>query len=232
VARLVEDQDRQVARRLAQRGGDALHDALGVLAQIDRVAGCSAHDELVHVVPRARRPQLALAGHADRRQRAGQLVRAEVGALDRIDGDVKARARVGADLLAVEEHRRVVLLTFADDDDPAARDVAEHVAHRLRGGAVGCLAVAAAGPVPRGDRRHANGGQRQRLEATDHVRRNLLGGAGRLLGDAHRSILTCCGFVCERNVCRFSLDAVYEWSGARSHEDDMLESNDPATSGP
>ena len=52
-----------------------------------------------------------------------------------------------ADLLAVEEHRRFVLLALADHDDAVHRDRVEHVAHRVDGGAVGGDLVAAADPA-------------------------------------------------------------------------------------
>ena len=60
-----------------------------------------------------------------------------------------------ADLLAVEEHRRFVLLALADHDDAVHRDRVEHEAHRVDRGAVGGDLVAAPDP--------AGGGQRRRL---------------------------------------------------------------------
>ena len=51
--------------------------------------------------------------------------------------------RAVADLLAVVEHRRLVLLALADHDDAVHRDRVEHVAHRVDGGLVGGLLVAA-----------------------------------------------------------------------------------------
>ena len=58
-----------------------------------------------------------------------------------------------ADVLAVVEHRRFVLLALADHDDAVHRDRAEHEAHRVDRGAVGGVLVAATGPAGRGDRR-------------------------------------------------------------------------------
>ena len=52
-----------------------------------------------------------------------------------------------ADLLAVEQHRRLVLLALADDDDAVHRHAGEHGAHRLDGGTVGTVLGAAADPA-------------------------------------------------------------------------------------
>ena len=65
-------------------------------------------------------------------------------ALERIDGDVDLGRRAVADRLAVVEHRRLVLLALADDDDAVHGDRVEHVAHGVDGGLVGGLLVAAA----------------------------------------------------------------------------------------
>ena len=55
-----------------------------------------------------------------------------------------------ADLLAVEEHRRVVLLALADDDDAVHRHRGEHRPHGVDRGAVGALLVAPAHPAAGG----------------------------------------------------------------------------------
>ena len=52
--------------------------------------------------------------------------------------------RAVADLLAVVEHRGLVLLALTDDDDTVHRDRAEHVTHAVDGGLVGGLLVAGA----------------------------------------------------------------------------------------
>ena len=70
-----------------------------------------------------------------------------------------------ADLLAVEEHRRFVLLALADHDDAVHRDRVEHEAHRVDGGAVGGQLVAAADP--------AGGGERRRLGDPDQLQREV-----------------------------------------------------------
>ena len=70
-----------------------------------------------------------------------------------------------ADLLAVEEHRRFVLLALADHDDAVHRDRVEDEAHRVDGGAVGGDLVAAADP--------AGGGQRRGLGDPDQLQRQV-----------------------------------------------------------
>ena len=78
-----------------------------------------------------------------------------------------------ADLLAVVEHRRLVLLALADDDDAVHRHGVEHEAHGVDGGAVGALLVAAAHP--------AGGGQRGGLGDPDELQGEVAIGGLRLL---------------------------------------------------
>ena len=78
-----------------------------------------ADRDLVHVRV-GRVQELAVLGHRDDRERVVEAVGAQVRPLQRIDGDVDL-GRVGvavAHLLADVEHRRLVALTFADDDRP------------------------------------------------------------------------------------------------------------------
>ena len=53
-----------------------------------------------------------------------------------------------ADLLAVEQHGRVVLLALADHDDAAHGDGVDQLAHRVDRGAVAAVLVAPADPAP------------------------------------------------------------------------------------
>ena len=57
------------------------------------------------------------------------------------------------DLLAVVQHRRLVLLAFADDDHAAERDRAQQQPHLVDGRLVAALLVAPAGPPAGGHRR-------------------------------------------------------------------------------
>ena len=68
------------------------------------------------------------------------------GAVDRVDGEIAVRAVAVADLFAVVEHRRVVLLALADDHDAAHRHRVDQFAHGVDGGAVTALFVPAADP--------------------------------------------------------------------------------------
>src|SRR3546814_9245042 len=58
-----------------------------------------------------------------------------------------------ADLLADIEHRRLVPLTFADDDRAVEIELVQRLPHRLDRGGVGGLFVAAADELRRRDRR-------------------------------------------------------------------------------
>ena len=82
----------------------------------------------------------------------GKPVRDEVGALDRIDGDVDLFA-AAADFLADVQHRRLVALAFADDDAAGDLHFAERLAHPLDGSTVGGVAFAATHPTRRRQRR-------------------------------------------------------------------------------
>ena len=74
-----------------------------------------------------------------------------------------------ADLLAVVEHRRLVLLALADDDDAAHRDGADQRAHGVDGRAVAAVLVAAPDPAAGG---HRGGlGDPDELEGEVAVRR-------------------------------------------------------------
>jgi hypothetical protein len=70
-----------------------------------------------------------------------------------------------ADRLAVEEHRRLVLLSLADHDDAVHLDGAEHQAHRVDRGLVGQLLLAPADP--------ARGGHRRRLGDPNQLEREI-----------------------------------------------------------
>ncbi len=89
----------------------------------------------------------------------------QVGALERVDGNVDL-GLVGlarADLLADEQHRRLVALALADDDRAAHLDLVEGLAHRLDRGAIRGHSIAAAHVARRFDGR--------RLGDADHLER-------------------------------------------------------------
>ena len=114
---------------------------------VDRVRRLAADGDLVHVEGGAgieHRPPLGDGDHGDRVRLAE---RRQPRPLERIDGDVDLRAAAVADLLAVEEHRRLVLLALADHDDAVHPDGVEHEPHRVDRGGVGLLLLAAPDPA-------------------------------------------------------------------------------------
>ena len=95
----------------------------------------------------------------------------EVGALERVHGDVDARdiVPIGArstDALADVEHRGLVALALADDDPAGEVDLVHGPAHRLGRGGVGTVALAASHEPRRLERR--------RLGDPDHLQRKQL----------------------------------------------------------
>jgi hypothetical protein len=89
----------------------------------------------------------AAVGQRDRGERVRHPVGAELRPLERVDRDVDLRRRSVADLLAVVEHRRLVLLALSDHDGAVHRDVVEHHAHRVDRRPVCRLLLAAPDPA-------------------------------------------------------------------------------------
>ena len=115
--------------------------------------------------------ELAIVGNRDDGNRVGLAGRAEVGALQRIDGDVHSRGVVvgvlpaAADALPNEQHRGFVTLAFADDHRSLDLDRVEGAAHRIDGSLVGALAISPS--------HHAGRGQRGGLCDPDHLQREV-----------------------------------------------------------
>ena len=130
-----------------------LRDALEVLGRrrvdVDRVRRLRADGDLVHVQRRAGKEHRPALGDRDDGDRVRHAERGQPGPLERVDGDVDLGAGAVADLLAVEEHRRLVLLALADDDDAAHRDGVEHEPHRVDRRLVGRDLVPAPDPARR-----------------------------------------------------------------------------------
>ena len=82
--------------------------------------------------------------------------------------------------LAVEEHRRFVLLALADHDDAVHGDGVEHDAHGVDGRAVGAVLVASAHPAGGGERRRL--GDPHQLEGEVAVGSLPAGHAGKIVG--------------------------------------------------
>ena len=159
VAVALEHRDADVGDAPALRlrdGGDVLR---GRGVDVDRVDRVGADRDLLHVDRRAGEEQRAALRGGDHGDRVRLPERGQARALERVDRDVDVGAAALADLLAVVEHRRLVLLPLADHDDTRHRDRVEHRPHRVDRRLVGRVLVAAADPAP--------------------------GAHGRRLGDAH-----------------------------------------------
>ena len=120
---------------------------------VDGVGRLRPDGQLLHVEHRGRVEHGAPLGHREHRDRAGHALGHERGAVDGVDGDVAPRALAVADLLAVEQHGRLVLLALADHDDAAHGDASDELAHRVDGRTVAAVLVAAADPPPGRHRR-------------------------------------------------------------------------------
>ena len=145
----VEQHDGHVGGRDALGLGD-LVDVLGDgVADVDDVGGLGAGDELLHVEDRGRVVHRAARRDGQHRDRVVHALGGQGRAVDRVDRDVALGAGAVADLLAVVEHRGVVLLALADDDDAVHADGGDHHAHRVDGHAVGAVLVARARPSDR-----------------------------------------------------------------------------------
>ena len=112
-----------------------------------------AGGQLGHVEHRRGVVHRAAVGHRQDRDRVRHPVGAQPGAVDRVDRDVAGRAGAVAHLLAVEQHRRVVLLALADDHHAAHRHRVDQHPHRVHGRPVGAVLVAPAHPPGGGHRR-------------------------------------------------------------------------------
>ena len=114
------------------------------LAKVDHAVALVAGDNLVHVEHRARVVHRAAVGNRDHAERVLATGSRERGTVDWVDRDVAVRPVAGANMLAVVEHRRVVFLALADDDEPVEVDGAQERAHGIDRCAIGGQLVAAA----------------------------------------------------------------------------------------
>ena len=121
-------------------------------------------DDLVHVGDVGVEERAAL-GRGENRDRAVAAFRGERRPVDRIDRDVHRRSVAGSDVLADVEHRSFVLLAFADDDDAVDVDLAENAAHRVDGGLIDGVLVAAPDQLAGDDRRSFGRPEKFQLDA-------------------------------------------------------------------
>ena len=141
-----------------------------------RIAG--ADGDLVHVDV-GRVEERAAFRHRHHGDGARHVLGAQRRALQRIERDVDLRAAAGADLLADEQHRRLVALALADDDGAVDRQIVQFAAHGVDRCLVGRLLVAAAAQ-PRRRHRSALGDpcHLQRESAVEHGAGLVKGGQG------------------------------------------------------
>ena len=95
----------------------------------------------------------ALLGYCQRGNSARHVLGAERRAFQRIYGDIDFGARFGADLLADEQHRRLIHLALADDDGAVDQEAAQFAPHGVHGRLIGFLLRAAAAEAGGGDSR-------------------------------------------------------------------------------
>ena len=133
--------------------------------EAEQVGGPRAGGDLLHVEDGPGIEHRAALRERDHREGRGHPPGGQGGPLERIDRDVHSWRAAVADLLAVVEHRRLVLLALADHDDAVHRHGVEHQPHRVDRGAVGALLLAAADP--------AAGGERARLGDADELERQV-----------------------------------------------------------
>src|SRR5919106_5634428 len=144
VAGAVQDADRQLGDVGALGLGDAAQVVLDRGLEVDHGGGVAAHGQLLHVDARARVEHGAPLGQGHHRDRVGQALGGQGGAVDRVDGDVDLGRGAAADPPAVIEHGRVVLLALADHHHPVHGDRAQDRPHGVDRGLVDRLLVAAA----------------------------------------------------------------------------------------
>ena len=132
----VEHDDGHVADAHALALGDQPERLRQRAVEREQVGDLLAAGDLLHVDAWARVEHRAALGERDHGERARHPERGQARALERVDGDVDARRRAVADLLAVVEHRRLVLLALADHDErrPSGPTRARSASRRRRPG--------------------------------------------------------------------------------------------------
>ena len=150
--RPVKDDDGDVLDGAVLRLRYGLDVVLDGRLDVDVVGSFRAGDELLHVENRRRVIHRAAVGHGHDRDGVVHALGGQRGAVDGVDGDVTVGTVAVADLLAVVEHGRFVLLALADDDDALHRHGGDQLAHRVDRGRVGPVLVTASDPSARGHR--------------------------------------------------------------------------------
>ena len=146
----IEDDHHQILHAAAERLCDRAEVEAHGCVEIDDIPRAWTDNQLLHVDIRGMEQATALRRRQDR-QRVGRARRAEVGALERIDGDVNLwivaavrRLVRYPDLFADVEHRRFVALALADDDGPVDRHEVHLAAHRFHRHVIRFVSIALA----------------------------------------------------------------------------------------
>ena len=180
---------------------------------VDDVGGLRAGGQLLHVEDGRRVEHRAARRHREHREGVAHAERREPGAVDRVDRDVALGAVAVADVLAVEEHRRLVLLALADDHDAVHGHGADQLAHRVDGGAVRAVLVAPADPAAGG---HRGGlGDAHQLQGEVAVRR--LDRRRQRRGDARRPRVSRSSVRAPSSACALLLASLATTAGRTGH---------------
>src|SRR5918999_690768 len=175
VARTIKHHDRDIFR-VDVLGPRHLPDVLlGPGVKLDGVGGLRAHGQLVHVHRGPRIEHRASLGNGDNRKGVPHSFGKEAGPVDGVDRHVHGGTLTVPDLLAVVEHRGLVLLPLADDHDAVHRYGVEHQPHGVHGRLIGALFLPSPHP--------STGGKGRCLRDADHLHREVAVGFLR----AHRS---------------------------------------------
>ena len=162
--RPIENASGDLADRHAFRLGQGVNVIGRAGIEVDKSRRVARPDgDLFHIGIR-RVQQTALLGDGDHRKGVGQILGADGRALERIKGDVDLRPFLGANLLADEQHRRLVPLPLADHHRPINRQAVELLPHGVDGRLIGRHLVAAPAQPRRGHGRtlgHPNKFKRQ-----------------------------------------------------------------------
>ena len=154
MARPIEHDHDKIVHVPAKGFGDRLEIVRRGRIEADVVLRRRTDDELLHIQI-GRVQQAALLGGGEHRDGVRRPGGAEVGAFQRIDGDVDFREThqsealdaLGVDeahLLADVEHRRLIALPFADDDRAVDRHGVQDRPHRFDGDLVRFVTIAVA----------------------------------------------------------------------------------------
>lgn len=114
-------------------------------------------DQLLHVVSRPDVIEGAARSHSEYRDRSGQVLGGQPGAVHRVDGDVDSRPATGAEPLPEVKHGGFVLLPFTDQYEPVDLDACQRVPQGDDGDAVHLVFVPRAEEIHGGEGRDPGG---------------------------------------------------------------------------